>query len=268
MTTVSVWLRTTTIGLAIAAASCGRPAFVLPSGPGVPAPDASAAWTEATSRCSSAQALSAELRLSGRAGTVRIPRATVFTGITSDGQIRLEAPAPFGRPGFLLAGTAQNATLVLRDDRVVEAPAARILDALVGLSFDPASLLTVLTGCGLSRAPIVDAVRYTDLLAVQTDQGRAFLRSVAGHWRVVAVQRDGLLVDYVHDPSRSEVWPRELRLTSLPGRNPALTLSVSQDQIEVNVPFPPRAFTVTVPAGATAMTVEELRSAGPLGDQR
>jgi hypothetical protein len=191
----------------------------------------------------------------------------VLAGLTSDGQIRLEAAGPFGA-AFVLAGTAREATLVLRDNRVVTAPADRILEALVGVSLDPASLLTVLTGCGLADGPIVEAARFTDLLAIQTSEGRAFLRSVADHWRVVAVERAGLLVDYARDPARSEVWPRQARLSSLPGQTPAVALSVAQDQIEVNVPFPSGAFTVTRPPVAAPLTLEELRSAGPLGNGR
>jgi hypothetical protein len=37
-------------------------------------------------------------------------------------------------------------------------------------------------------------------------------------------------------------------------------------QTEVNVPIPDAAFSVTVPAGADLITVEELRQAGPLRD--
>ena len=41
-------------------------------------------------------------------------------------------------------------------------------------------------------------------------------------------------------------------------------LSASISQIETNVDLVPAAFDVVVPADARAMTLEELRSAGPL----
>ncbi len=255
-------------GFWLLAASCGRPAFKVPAGPGAPAPEASAAWSDATARCRGAETFSAALRLSGRVGSTRLPRGTILAGLTSRGQIRLEAPAPFGRAAFVLAGTEPEATLVMRDNHVLVAPADRILEALVGVTLDPASLLTVLAGCGLDEPTVEDGARFGELIAVRTVHGRAFLREVADHWRVVAVERSGLLVDYARDPGRSEVWPRQLRLTSAPGRSPALALSIAQSQIEVNVPLPAGAFTVEAPASAVPLTLEQLRASGPLGEGR
>ena len=250
------------------ALACAGPRFVLPTGAGAPAPAAPAAWADATARCRGAQTFSSELRISGRAGTRSLRRATVFAGLTSTGQIRLEAPAPFGRAAFILTASGGDATLVTRDNQVLTAPPEQIVEALIGVALGPKSLLTILSGCGLSDGPIEDAVMYPSLLAVRTAEGRAFLQSLADHWRIVAVEREGLVIEYQHDASRSEVWPRELRLRSEAGRTPPVTLSIAQSQIEVNVALAASAFTANVPANATRLTIDDLRSAGPLGSAR
>jgi hypothetical protein len=190
-----------------------------------------------------------------------------LAGLTSAGQIRFEAPAPFGRPAFILAGSAVSATLVTRDNQVLMAPAADILEALVGVSLEPAALLTFLSGCGLAGEAVQPPTRYGDLLSIRTSEGRAFLASIAGHWRVSAVERGGLVVEYRHDPSRSEVWPRQIFLNSAPGRRPEIALSIAQSQIEVNVPLEASAFTVSAPQNATPLSLDDLRAAGPLGDR-
>jgi len=52
-----------------------------------------------------------------------------------------------------------------------------------------------------------------------------------------------------------------------PGTTPLLvTFRVSQ--VSANVPLPPAAFELTVPAAFTPMTLEDLRSVRPLGDVR
>src|SRR4051812_17925017 len=90
-------------------ASCAHSAaFVVPTGSGTPAPDAAAAWQEATAACRGAKTFSSELRLSGRAGPGRAIKQTVLVAVTDAGQIRLEAPAPFGRPLITLAGTEER----------------------------------------------------------------------------------------------------------------------------------------------------------------
>jgi hypothetical protein len=247
--------------------SCARPPFVLPAGAGAPAPEAPAAWAEATSRCGDLRTLSSELRLSGRAGSMGRLRATILTGVTADGRIRLEVTAPFGRPLFVLAGGGSRATLLTRDDRWLLAPPDDILEALVGLALGPEALLDVLSGCGLGQAPVEEAARFGEMLAVWTSDGRVFLRQVGGRWRVAAAERGGLLIDYRLDADRPDAWPDQIRVTSLPGERPEIALSISQQQVEVDVTLPTEAFTVPVPAQTVPLTLDELRAAGPLGER-
>jgi hypothetical protein len=241
----------------------------MPAGAGTPVPraEAEAALLEATRRCRDVQVLTAEWRLSGRAGATRLG-GTILAGLTAAGQIRLEATAPFGALAFVLAGDAGDATLVTRDNRVLTAPAERIVEALIGVTFDPASLLHLFAGCGTPETAVEDAARYPSLLAVRTTGGRTFLEATPGGWRLAAVERNDLLVDYRYDDARAAGWPAELRLRSLAGRAPALAFSVRQSQVEVDVPLPASAFTPVVPPAATPLTLEDLRAAGPLGEKR
>ena len=92
----------------------------LPSGGGAAFPDAAAAYAEATSQCRGVRTLSAELALSGRAGRQKL-RGRILGGFAEPGHVRLEAPAPFGRPVFTLVVRDGTATLVLNRDRRVAA---------------------------------------------------------------------------------------------------------------------------------------------------
>src|SRR6476646_5070317 len=109
-------------------AGCAHPRFVVPSGPGIAAPEAADAWTEAAAPCRALHAYSAELRVSGRAGSEKL-NATVLAGLTADDHIRLEMPAPFGRPVFVLAGPNAQSVLLTRDNRALTAPADQIIEA-------------------------------------------------------------------------------------------------------------------------------------------
>jgi hypothetical protein len=244
---------------------CAHPAFVAPTGSGMPAPDAAAAWTEALSACRSLKSLSSELRISGKVANQKL-RATVFAGITADEQIRLEMPAPFGRPVFVLAGTNDRSTLVTRDNHVLVARADQIIEALTGLPFGPRVLLAVLSGCGgVVDTTFSDARRYDTVLALDSGAGRVFLRQTNARWRVVAADVQDVMVAY--EPGDGD-WPRQLRISSATARTPSIALSVSQGQIEPNASIAASAFALAAPAGATEITIHDLRAAGPLGQGR
>jgi hypothetical protein len=245
-------------------ASCGRPAFVLPAGPPAPAPDGATIWASAAARCRSAKTYSAELHVSGRIGEGPRLKATVLAGLTTTDDIRLEMGAPFGRAIFLLAGTKGSATLVTRDDRVLTAPAAQIVEALVGLPFGPRTLLTLLTACSGQEA-VVDAARYGDVLAIRTPDVRVYLRQAGAEWRVAAIDLADLRVEY---SAGADGWPAELQIASQAGRAPVLALALSARQIEINAPMPASTFSVAVPPGAAPLSLADLRASGPLGEKR
>src|SRR5688500_19992565 len=96
--------------------SCAARMPARPSGTATPDPTAAAAFEAATAACKGFRSIEGELALSGRAGGERI-RGRVLTGLEAGGAVRLEAPAPFGAPFFILAGRDETATLVLPRER-------------------------------------------------------------------------------------------------------------------------------------------------------
>jgi hypothetical protein len=248
----------------LVAGGCGPTIFVPPSGPGTPAPEAAEAWTEATGRCRGVKTYAASLHLAGRVGDERIPSAGATVAIAAGTGIRLQIVA-IGRPRFTLAGTADRSTFLLHDDqRVVTGRADEIVRTLVGAPIGPDRLLALLTGCTTRAFDIGHAERFGKRIAVTTSDGRVYLERLAGTWRSIAGEVDGLVVQYRRADS---AFPSGLRIDSAPGRSPVTSLVVSGiDEIEVNTALRPELF--APPSAATSakpMTLDELRAAGPLG---
>jgi hypothetical protein len=245
----------------LVATACSSRPIVLPAGPGTPAPEAAAALAEATSDCRGATSLSASLRVSGHAGERRL-RAPILIGVTAANQVRLEAPS-----AFVLAGSSARATLVLQHDRrELVAPADDIIEALTGLKLGPTALLGILSGCGGRSETMSAASAYGEVIGVTTPDGRVYLaRAGAARWRVKAADLADIVVEYRAWQDR---WPSDIRLQSKPGRTPVIDLSISSTQVDVNTTLAEAVFTVAVPAGATPLTLDELRAAGPLGVKR
>ena len=100
-------------------AACGARRVQLPSDPGSPLPNYAEIHAEVTASCRGARTLTAELGLRGRAGGRRLS-GRLRAGFERPASMRLEAVAPFGPPGFILATRGDQAVLLLpRDERVV-----------------------------------------------------------------------------------------------------------------------------------------------------
>jgi hypothetical protein len=246
------------VSLAMAGSACAARMFVPPTGPGVAAPDAATAWTAATDHCRSVTTFAPTLRLSGRVAGSRIPGLTVLGAVTASGGIRLQATAA-SRTIFELAGTNDRATFFWREDnRVAIARAEELVDALVGLKLGADALLPILTGCVTRGAAVTSGVRYGDLLAVSTDNGRVFLRQEPAGWRARYGDVGGLKVDYRWQASP---WPRELVLGAQTGTPSEVRLTIRiDDGAIVNANLGPETFALNVPSTATPMTLDELRA--------
>jgi hypothetical protein len=124
--------------------------------------------------------------------------------------------------------------------------------------------MTVLAGCVTPDAEVQSASEYGDgTLAVRLAGGDLVYLSTTNGRRVVRAGRSGgLRVEYRRGTG---AWPAEVRIASEPGQVP-VTLVLRLDTVVPNPAIDPRAFTVTVPAGAEAMSVAQLRDGGPLGD--
>ncbi|MGE3402498.1 MAG: hypothetical protein AB7K63_07910 [Vicinamibacterales bacterium] len=247
----------------MAVASCAARSMAFPTDPGAPFADYAAVHAELSKACASVRTLTAELALSGRAGSQRM-RGRVVSGFEQPASVRLEGVAPFGPPAFILASRGAGATLLLpRDNAVLRGePFAEILGALTGVSLAPADLQAVLTGC-VEAAPSATAgwTHGNGWVSIDLAGGSVvYLRRMAEAWQVAGARRDRWEIEY---GDWQGTFPRQVRLRSTdPEVNVDLTAAVNQ--LETNVDIPPEAFGVNVPQDAIAITLDELRAAGPL----
>ena len=220
--------------------------------------------------------LTAEIAVRGQAGPARI-RGRVLAGFERGGALRLEAPAPFGAPIFILVSRANRATLWLpRDRRVLrDAPVENVLDAITGLPRSSDDVLALVSGCLSS-----------DITPAGPGQGgpggwmmmnlagglQAFLARDGAGWRIAAGRRDagpGGAAWSVSYAGFTSGFPGVVTIRQEPARGSsaatALTFQVSQ--LEANVPIDARAFDVVVPSDAQPLTLDELRQSGPLADR-
>jgi hypothetical protein len=209
--------------------------------------------------------LTAEISLSGQVAKQRL-HGRVLAGFATPNSMRLEAVAPFGAPGFILVSQSGMATLLLpRDNRVLRGEKTEdALGALTGVSLSPQDLLAVLTGCVLPTRVVEGGQMHANGWASIQLRGDAtvFLERVGDAWRPRLARRPGWSIDY---PGWSGSFPRMIRLRSAEGAVPTVDVSATVSQLETNVTMAPDAFTVSVPATAIAITLDELRQAGPLG---
>lgn len=246
---------------ALALAACAPRPLELPSGPGEPFLDFRQALEEATGACRGVRTWTAEVGIAGRAGGLKL-RGRALVGLERPDRLRLEGLAPFGQPLFILVAGGGQATLLLpRDRRVLRhASAAAIIEALTGVTIGPDELRHAVTGCVAAGEPSSGRAYATGWHAVDLDGATLFLRQAGARWRVEAGARPGLTIEY---SAFESARPGRVRLRA---DSADLTLTISQ--VDINTPLPQGAFGVDVPDEAVALTLEELRDAGPLGAKR
>ena len=271
--------------------SCaGRAAFVAPRGPGVPAPDASAIWSTLAASCRSTTSYRSEFALTGQIGGRRIrglASARLFTALDASGNIGLEASVS-GQLLFRLGGAADKAVLLLRDqNRVATARPEEILEALIGVPVSPARLLAIVSGCVTTAEPVERAARHDGLLEILTADGTVYLTAAANTWQVRAgrfgsstrlgavpsavpgagpstsLGTSELVVDY---GTFVKGLPRDIRIASTSAGNAAVSLNLRVQAVQTNGDLDPALFRVTIPEGATPISLEELRQVGPLAE--
>jgi hypothetical protein len=248
--------------ITIGAAACGQPRVTLPVGAGTPAPDFAAAYAQSRASCEGVRVLQAELGLSGRAGGQRM-RGRVIAGLVP-GALRLEGVAPFGAPVFILVADGSRGTLLLTRERRVVADAApeEILNAIIGIRLGPDDLRAMLTGCVTASADANRARAYgADWIAVDlTGGGTIYLRRLGTVWRIVAGRYAGLEIDY---PQMEDGRPSRVVL-----RGAGLSLALAVTQVEINGDLPrEQLVALKIPDGVAPLSIEQLREAGPLGQE-
>jgi outer membrane biogenesis lipoprotein LolB len=242
---------------------CAPKSLQLPGGASTPLADPSPVIHEALGHCTNLRSLTLEIGLSGKVGRTRL-RGRLQAGFAAPSAIRLEAVAPFGAPFFILAGSESKATLLLpRDDRVLaDARPAAVLEALTGLDLSPADLRAWLAGCPAAPLDVQAARSYGDWVAIDIGPGRVAWLHRTDRWRLVATSDDGLSVEFA-DPEG--VQPTRVRIRRAPTDTSArVDARLALSQVEINVTLPSEAFAVSVPPTATPITLEDLRSSGPL----
>lgn len=251
---------------ALGVVSCAARRVSLPTDPGAPFPDFKPVHTQLSSACRGVKTLTAELALSGRAGSQRL-RGRVVAGFERPDSMRLEGVAPFGSPAFILVSRNGMATLLLpRDNHVLRgARPEEILGALTGVTLAPADLQAILTGC---VTPMPDAtggrLHQNGWLSIDLAGGATmYVRQDRGVWRVRAARRSGWQIEY---PEWQGMFPGVVRLRS-EASNANVDLTAGVSQLDTTVSLDAAAFTIAVPAGAATMTLDELRENGPLSGQ-
>ncbi len=259
------WPRVILAACVSVACGCATHVFVPPAGAGEPFPDAAAAWADATHACRGASTYAASVRVHGKVASESL-NATIITVVTRADQLALSVPVMFGPPAFVLGGGADKATLWLpREKRVLTARADDIVEALTGLRLTPRGLLAILTGCVGEADAVTASAQYGKMGAITTADGRMFVEPRDGRWRLMRGFVGELLVEYQQIDGD---WPRALRITTNAGHAPAVSLSMTMDQIDVNVPQDAKTFVVSPSPDVTPMTLDDLRAAGPLREKK
>ena len=242
-------------------ASCAARPPARPTGPSTTDATAVAQFIAATRMCTGLKTLTAELRLSGRAGGERL-RGTLHTGLAAPGSLRVEAVAPFGQPFFILAGRDNQATLLLpRDNSILRTtPVPAVFERLTGLSLSATDLRLILTGCLSQGATPTNGRAFArNWRAVDLDSGVvAYLKPVDGRVVVVAADHGNWRVDYA---MHRNGFPRQVRIRSSAGD---VDMTAALEQVEINTEIDARAFEIDAPAGAVAITLDHLRAVVPL----
>ncbi len=248
----------------LVSAGCAARVFTPPTGPSVPFPEAAGVWAEATSACRGAQRYVAQLRVQGWVGSRDQRIAQTMDGaVTRTDDIFLESRV-MGVMAFQMGGVAGQSTFVVpRETRVLRAPTTDIVEALTGLQWGGRELLDVLTGCvATPEGPISGARTGAALSVALSTSTTAWLREREGRWQVHAARIADWLVEYrVYQGG----WPTDVRVTST-GTTP-LDLRFTLSQVLVNVDLPAATFVINVPEHFLPMTLDELRSIGPLRER-
>jgi hypothetical protein len=256
----SVWF----LPVVVLAAGCATRVFTPPTGPAQPFAEAPQVWEQVTAPCRDAQRYVAQLRVQGWVGSRDQRIAQTLNGaVTRGDDVYLELQV-VGTTIFQMAGRAGQSTIRLPRDQVfLTAPTRDIVSALTGLQWGGRELLDVLAGCVASPSGAVTGERVGSSVRITlSPTTHAWLRERDGRWQLQAAQVEGWLVEYQMFNGR---WPSTVHVTAT-GATP-LDLRFTVSQVKVNIDLPPATFTLTVPSHFQTITLEDLRSIGPLRDR-
>lgn len=250
------------LAIALGLSACAARTPPRPAGSPGPDPTAIEAFIKATAACRGFRSMTGELSLSGRAAGERI-RGRVIAGLETGGSVRLEGVAPFGPPVFILAGRAEQATLLLpREHRVLKHTAvSAVLERLTGLALSADDLRLIVSGCLVDNAAPTEGKQWPGgWQAVSLGADRvAYVRLIQEQPTVVAADYGPWHVDYSEHLSG---YPRVVRVRRAGDATTDIVARLGE--LEVNTAINPLAFTLEIPSDADPMTLDELRSVAPL----
>jgi hypothetical protein len=241
----------------------------LPAGAGTPVADLAVVEQAARASCRLHQAITADLRLSGRIDGERV-RGTLQVGVERE-SMRLEGLAPFGAPVFVLAARPGSAVLLLpRETAVARGTSAlELLDAVVGVALTPQDLLAIVSGCGVADWKVSGGATFSGgWTRLDLDQARGlWLRSGAdGTLLLVAAQDSRWRIEYTRT---SAAWPTAIRLrpSGSDGTASRTDAVLALEAPESMAALPDGALDIDVPAGARELTVADLRRSRSLTER-
>lgn len=234
-------VRHAAVAVFVAALTAGGCAsrFVVPGGVPTPAPEGMAVWASLTEACRAVTMVRAELRVSGSVRGQRVP--TLTTGIAIDAD-RIAMMATYnGQRMFNVAGAADDVVLLDHlERRVVQGPAAAVLDSLVGIEAEPERWLALLTGCVSSDPAARSSERVADLVRIDLPDSDVYLAESDDAWRLRAATFDDVVVEYRRI---EDGWPRDIELR----RGEDIRLRVRVIEWEHNPALPPGVFRLEIP---------------------
>lgn len=256
--------------LAVIAACAPKVRLDLPPGAGTPIRDLSAAERDARASCQSHDAVTADLRLSGRIDGERV-RGTLQVGVTRDA-MRLEGLAPFGAPVFVLAAQPGDALLLLPRETAVArgTSATELLDAVVGVALSSSDLLAIVSGCGLADWKVTGGSTFGGTWTrLDLDQDRALWLRASGNGPplLMAAEDDRWRIEYTRATAG---WPTAIRLrrSRQTGEGVPQTDAVfAVDSPEALAGLPEGALRVEVPQGARQLSLADLRRSRGLAER-
>jgi hypothetical protein len=141
-----------------------------------------------------------------------------------------------------------------------------VLEALAGLKLGGADLHAALSGCGVANRAAAGGRAHGDRWrAVELARGATLWIERHGPGAQLAVAAlPGVRIEY----GAGSATPRAVRLVAGAGASqPRVDLTLRLSQVDENAALGPDAFEVTLPPGATPMSVEELRGRGLLAGE-
>jgi hypothetical protein len=142
-----------------------------------------------------------------------------------------------------------------------------VLEAVTGIPLAAPVLFNVLTGCApgmpLGARALGDDWRLVSV--APAEQYEVYVhREKDQPWRMVAALRRGADSGWRADYGNfQEGLPRHIRLLST--RPGAFDLQMNLSQLELNPSLGAEVFAIQIPASATPITLDELKTSGPLG---